>query len=422
MKKTVQMLSGLVFVLAISIIFNACLKDTIKSRYAYTFYVPVYKTKAEVKAGIKSNPPRSIISPGKIYVYGHFIFINDIDRGIHVIDNSNPYTPRNVSFINIPGNMDIAVKENTLYADLYTDLISIAIKNPENIVLKKLTENVFPYRNFYNSFSQDSAKIIVDWIRHDTVITSRTDLDKTIYGSVYMCYSSANASGSTVSVSPYGAGGSTSRFAIVNDRLYTAGATDLTVFDLAGTNGQVITSKQNIGGSIETIYPFKDQLFIGSQLGMYVYNVSDPDHPVLKGQFSHLRSCDPVVADAQYAYVTLRSGNICSGALNELDVLHLNGNDYLNPQLINIYQLKNPYGLSKDGNLLFVCDGNEGLKIFDVKDPMNIRLVNTVSNIPARDVIAFNGIAIVAAENGLYQYFYTSEGSAKQISKIVIGQ
>ena len=52
-----------------------------------------------------------------------------------------------------------------------------------------------------------------------------------------------------------------------------------------------------------------NRLFIGSQTGMFIYNLSNPDNPVQDGQFNHVRSCDPVIADEKYAYVTLRSGS-----------------------------------------------------------------------------------------------------------------
>jgi hypothetical protein len=102
---------------------NGCIKDTVKRSYTYTMFQPVFKTTAEVRANIKSNPSESIQQPGKLFIQGHYIFLNEVDKGIHVIDNSNPAQPRNVAFIDIPGNVDLAVKGNTLYADLYTDLI-----------------------------------------------------------------------------------------------------------------------------------------------------------------------------------------------------------------------------------------------------------------------------------------------------------
>ena len=86
MKKNLSLL----FVVAIAVLFQGCIKDKCRSTYNYTFYKAVYKTKAEVRANIRSNAPKAIERPGKIYVRAPYIFLNEIDKGIHIIDNSNP--------------------------------------------------------------------------------------------------------------------------------------------------------------------------------------------------------------------------------------------------------------------------------------------------------------------------------------------
>ena len=133
--------------LSIPILFSSCLKD--KCQRTYTMYKPVYHTTAEVRANIKSSTPRALERPGKLFIRGQYIFLNEIDRGIHVIDNSNPAAPKKVSFINIPGNIDVAVKGNTLYADLYNDMVTIDISDPLNIVAKKFTDDAFPFQAVY---------------------------------------------------------------------------------------------------------------------------------------------------------------------------------------------------------------------------------------------------------------------------------
>src|SRR6266446_6677913 len=116
-------------VLCISFLLQGCLKD--KLTQTYSILVPIYKAKDEVYGNIKSNVPQEIQSPGKIFLYGNYIFLNEIDKGVHIIDNSNPASPVEKAFIDIPGNLDIAVKGSTLYADLYTDLVVVDISNPQ---------------------------------------------------------------------------------------------------------------------------------------------------------------------------------------------------------------------------------------------------------------------------------------------------
>jgi len=405
------------------ILLNGCIKDTCRQSYTYTMYVPVYKTNEEVRANIKNQPGREMERPGKLFIKGHYIFLNEVDKGIHVIDNSDAANPRNISFIEIPGNVDLAVKGNILYADMYTDLVTIDISDPENVSLKKVLEGVFPFRYYHSSFALDSSKVIAEWVQSDTTIVQDCDNVSGIWGSRELLAFSNTPSSNTLfsnmsgaGASPYGMGGSMARFSVVHERLYTVSDQDLTVFNIQNTVEPVYSGKVNIGQRIETLYPFKNNLFVGSASGMFIYDISQADNPKLTGQFGHVQSCDPVIADDEYAYVTLRSGTECQGFTNQLEVLKLNG--LTNPSLVKIYTLTNPHGLSKDGNLLFICDGNDGLKVFNAASPSNIYLLKRLTGLTTYDVIAWNNKAIVSANDGLYQYDYSNVDDIRLLSKI----
>lgn len=420
--KKILLLTGWIFLaIFFSTFFNACVKDSLKQTYTYTYYKPVYKTRAEVKANVKSDAPQIIENPGKIVVLGNYIFLNEVDKGIHVIDNSNPASPQNISFISIPGNMDIAAKGNVLYADLYTDLVAIDISNPQQVVLKKYLEGVFPYRVYTNGYYNDTSKIICEWIAHDTTVTVPLGGERNIVymdaaGSFFYSAASSVQSGKSSS-SSIGVGGSTARFAIVDNRLYTVSNSDLNVFDIARAEDPSYKKQVNVGSwNVETIFPYKNKLFIGSQNGVYMYNINNPDNPSLIGAFAHVQSCDPVVVDDQYAYVTLRSGTACFGMANELDILKLN--NYSDASLVKSYPFTNPHGLAKDANLLFICDGTGGFKVYDATDIANLRLVKSFDDIEPSDVIALGRIALVVAKDGLYQYDYIDKNNIHLVSRI----
>lgn len=414
---TLRLATALLLVLSVG--FSACIKDACKQEYAYTFYRPVYKTKTAVRENIKSNAVRTVEQPGKLNIRGSYIFLNEVDKGVHVIDNSNPAAPAKVAFIDIPGNVDIAVKGNILYADLYTDLVAIDITNPANAKLVGIQENIFPDRIYSNGFyaSMNSEYIISEWIKVDTVVASDCNNGGRWFGwGTADVFFSAASSQSNVSVSPVGVGGSMARFTIMSDWLYTINTTELDVFSIAKPEQPVLKNTVNIGWGIETIFPFKNRLFVGSRTGMYIYNVSNPSQPAAAGQFNHVQSCDPVIADDNYAYVTLRSGNTCQGFTNQLDIVKLN--NFTDPKLEKTYQMSNPHGLSKDGNTLFICDGAAGLKVYNAADVQNLQLITTIEGIETFDVIAMNGVALVVTKDGLYQYDYTNLKQIKLLSKI----
>ncbi len=425
-------ISNPVLVLMVAGLFTqGCIKDHCTQTYSY--FVPVYKTSEEVRANIKSNAPREIERTGKLYIRGNYIFLNEIDKGIHIIDNAVPASPKKVAFIDIPGNMDMAVKGNTLYADAYTDLIALDITDPLNAKTTKIVENAFPFRHYYGTFYADTSKVIVDWLKRDTTVNIDCgnggffgiDFNKSeafMYNDVlslasYSSQGSFNSS-SSKSVSPFGAGGSMARFAIAGNNLYSVTLSDLNVFGINAPQNSSFINKINIGWNIETIFPFRQKLFIGSTTGMYIYSIANGNNPVKEGQFLHVQSCDPVIADEKYAYVTLRTGTTCNGVNNRLEILDIANIN--SPSLVKTYEMTNPHGLSKDGNLLFVCDGANGLKVYNASDVNNLKLITTIEGLETFDVIAMNNIALVVTSDGLYQYLYADPSNIQLLSKIKV--
>ena len=420
MKKYFIILTRAIAFFTIVLLFSGCLKDTVKHTYYYSWYEPIYKTKKEVFADItKSNSPKEIENPGKIFINGKYIFLNEIGKGIHVLDNSDPSSLKNIAFINIAGNVDLAVKGNILYADLYSDLVTLDITDPIHVINTKIVEDAFAGNSYYAyGYGADSDKIIYDWKRHDTTIMSENQPPQIWPGGIF--YDASSSQASAISA-PTGIAGSMSRFAIVNDYLYTAGYSDLNVFNISAPQNPTFDNKVNLGSwNIETIFPFKNKLFIGSQNGMYIYNISNPDQPAIDGQFGHVQSCDPVIADDKYAYVTLRSGTKCQGFTNQLDILTLN--DLSNTSLLKTYNLTNPHGLSKDGDLLFICDGADGLKVFNAANANALKMIKHFSHLETYDVIAYNKIALVVAKDGLYQYDYSNVNNIHLLSKLNIAK
>ena len=407
-----------IFVFAIAIasgMFSGCFKDT--GYYHYTMYTPVYKTTAEVRAGIKSDVPAPVQEPGKMYIRGNYIFLAEKLRGIHIIDNTNPASPINKAFIKIPGCEDMAVYGNTLYADCYTDLFSIDITDPMQAILKKHIVNLFPDRLNVGNFTVDTNRVITDWIAKDTTIKVAAPQQNFFSNNKLFSMDSRQsfASISNAAIAT-GQGGSMARFAILNNYLYAVTTTHLKTVNISQPQQPVLNGTVNLGWGIETIYPFQDKLFIGSTTGMQIFSAANPSAPVRLGSFGHARRCDPVITDGIYAYVTLRGGGFCGGPSNELNVVNVQ--NLLSPSLVKMYPLTSPGGLSKDGNWLFICDGKDGLKCFDAANVMDIKLKKTITMAEPYDVICINGNAIVSAKDGLYQYDYSNINDIKLLSKI----
>lgn len=391
---------------------HSCLKDSTTKRYVY--FKPVYKAKEEVRANMKTGPAQDIKMPGKIYIKGNYIFLNEVDKGVHIIDYSNPANPKNIAFIAIPGNEDIAVQDNYLYADEYSDLVTFDISDPLDVKLLDTDSNAFPERYY----SPGDNQVIVDWIKVDTTATG----DYTNWWQrEYVVMPDTYYSSLAATPAQAGVGGSMARFTLTNNRLYTVSNHSLNVFNTGNGANPAFVTAVSAGFDIETIYPFKNQLFIGSQEGMYIFNIDNPDAPYQVGTFTHAQACDPVIADSSYAYVTLRTGNTCNNETeNVLHVLDIKNPE--NATLLKSYSFTNPHGLAKDGNLLLVCDGKDGLKLLNDANPLDITSIKTIGGMDTYDVIALNNIAIVSAKEGLYLVDYTTPANAQIVGHLSINQ
>ena len=412
MKKNIPAAWLPAFLISLVFIFSSCLKDD--CRRTYKIFTPVYKKLSALRAEVQSKSSAPVTNTGKLYVRGNWIFLNELNKGIHVIDNSNPSQPVKISFINIPGNIDMHVKGNILYADLYCDLVAIDITDPKHISVAKYLTNTFPDKSSYTaSTNPDLINIIIDWVSKDTTVNCavRQDLNCPSCG---IFYSTAPQSASSATKAA-GMAGSMARFAAVNNYMYAVTKRDLNVIDITDAINPLFVQKKNIGWDIETIFPYNNKLYIGAGSSMSVFGLQDPVNPVQLSWNGHWCSGDPVVADDNYAYVTLHEANICGSKVNQLEIYNLTTPN--NPALVKTYPLTNPQGLSKDGNLLFICD--DGLKIYDATNVADIKLVKHFPLINTYDVIAGNGIAYVVGKDGLYQYDYNSLQNIHLLSKLL---
>lgn len=375
-----------------------------------TLYKPVYQSKSAVLAAINGNPGQPVAEAGKVYVKDHFIYLNEKDKGIHIIDNSNPSHPLQVAFLRIPGNLDMAVRDNILYADMYGDLLAIDISQPRDAKLRKRVPGFFSERMYVNNTAIPEDMVPVEWIKKDTLVI----FDRNGWGIGCAACATANLFSASAAVSK-GMAGSMAAMVLMDDYLYAITERhSLGIISIASPADPEVVNTIFAGFDLQTIFPFGQQLFLGSAIGMFMYDVSNPESPAYSGEFAHGRACDPVITDGSYAYVTLHGGTPCGGSSNELHIV-----DIRNPggaTLVKTYPLTKPTGLSKDDNILFVCDGSAGVRVYNASDPTSLEQIQRLTCKDPYDVIAMNGVALVVTARGLYQYDYTQPGRIRQLS------
>jgi hypothetical protein len=414
------------FVITTLLTIGGC-TDKVKDTVTYTANVPVYQTRTEFIKSVKTESKLDLIQPGKIFLKGNFIFVNELYKGIHVIDNSNPSSPVNSAFISIPGNVDIAVRGNTLYADSYTDLVSLDITDPTKATETARFTNAFPNvmpptGNSYPIAQIDTSKgVIVGWKQQRVT----EDVNKPNYY-IGPMFSAADDNGSWAYASTNGTGttsqaaiaGSLTSFAIYGDNLYALSNSQIKTFSITGA--PALTNNTYTSWQAETLFISGNLMFAGTKSGLMIYSLNDPNMPTQISSFSHLYSCDPVVVEGTRAYYTMRSGNNCGQSISGMGVIDIS--DPTKPVELSFFALSSPNGLGIDNNRLFVCDGDKGLKVFDATDPLKLldNQIATFNSVQAVDVIPYNNILILIGQTGLKQYDYTDIHNIKLLSTIPI--
>lgn len=421
----------LTVLLGLSVLLEGC-TDTCEVTQEYTYFEPVYTTVQEIRQSVELTTPQPVHAVGKIYFKDGVLFLNEPGEGIHLIDNSDPSHPSAFGFLRIPGNYDLAIKGNTLYADSYVDLIAFNIADLGNIEEVGRLEGVFKNYTSMGFMNDVNCCVITDWTPKKQVSVYESECgigNIQPWGGIFyedgIAFASSMASGfnSKAATAPGngsgpGVGGSLARFTITDNHLYMLDGSDLQVVDISAPSTPALGNRQTVSWDIETIFPYDQKLFVGSRSGLRIFDLDNPESPDLVSTYEHVMSCDPVVVEGDRAYVTLRTGNTCWSGTNQLEVINIE--NPASPQLIKTYSLTNPHGLGIDQKTLFVCDGPDGLKVFDATDDLQIdtNLLASFSNIKGIDVIPINNVLMMIAEDGLYQYDYSNKTDIKLLSTL----
>lgn len=377
---------------------------------------PVFAPMEEIRVTAKYEAAREIENPGKIYYKDGYIFINEVDEGIHVIDNRDLSRPVAVGFVALPGNKDLAARGDYMYADNYMDLVVLNIANKNDIVESGRVQDVFD--SYYYHY-QDLGVLIDYELREEEV---EMDCENGVIidrwwglaeNDALVAFSSDKSGGATT-----GIGGSLARFTITDDYLYTINDWRMKLFDITDIANPVEGNTVELGWGIETIFPYKDKLFLGARNGMHIYDNANPEQPQYISTYSHINTCDPVVVQDDYAYVTLRSGTECDNFTNQLDVIDIK--DVHHPSLVKTYPMQNPHGLGINGTCLFIAEGDYGLKVFNASDVLKIdeNQIAHHEGVHALDVIPLDDVLFMIGNDGLHQYQYDCKEQLQYLSTI----
>lgn len=215
-----------------------------------------------------------------------------------------------------------------------------------------------------------------------------------------------------------GKAGSLSTFAVNGNYLYILVNNQLKTFDISTPNQISQVNTQKVDRVAETIFLKDSHLFVGTQTGMVIYDVANPSAPQYISAYAHAVSCDPVVVDGDYAYITLRDGTPCRRAMNRMEVVNIS--NITSPYMTGELEMVHPFGLAAENNTVYVCEDDHGVAMVDVSDKSAPRKLYSILNHNARDIILNDNIMMVIGSDGLYQYDYSDPQKPKYLSKLPV--
>ncbi len=294
----------LLFLINLVLITLTSCEERVTETVTYKINEPVFMSVETFRSSVKVVPePQTIVNYGKMCFYQGYLYISESEKGIHIIDNRDATNPQKIGFIELLGNADLSIRNGLLYADSYIDLVWFDISNPAFPALKGRLENVFNnalprMENFYGydyqmTNSGQTDGIVVGWqVKERTEdVTHYTGGDWWGRPEIMMDGAITNtAKGSSTT----GVSGSMSRFTIYNDNLYVVINNAMTIFDLTNELPKKAAENIYLGWNVETIFSYKDNMFMGTPTGLLIYSVADPLKPVYQSSIQHVFGCDPV--------------------------------------------------------------------------------------------------------------------------------
>ena len=435
-------LRHLLLIPMLAVLFTSCLEEVCEENRIVRGFEPVVVNAEEWRSStFPITAPQPVCEASGFYVYDQYLLMVEETKGLHIYDNSDPANPRAITFMEAPGVQGMAVRNGILYLNQFTDLVAFDLTDPAQPEAVGRTPDAFePHTVFARQL--DNGEFVVEWVEtaeqrvvncNDPQFSSRFWSENGVFfaddrGSLDFNAFSQSTAGNPETVSGgenVGQGGSLARFTIANGTLYVVDESRLKTFDLTDPEQPVFVGNAELGRGIETLFPYGNQLYVGSRTGMHIYDVSEPLAPQHLSTFEHVLSCDPVVVANDLAYVTLWGGRDCGATDDQLEIIDVS--DPRNPVSLQITPMSSSHGLGVAEGKLFLCAQWEGLRVFDLDDNGLLgQPLDHVEGIIARDVIVqpqTNHLIVLGYyEDGVSQYEYADDGRLSAVSRLNLCQ
>lgn len=148
--------------------FQSCFVETerVVENYYSSLYEPVVMDRENFEQSLAFKEPQPMQHAGKIYVKDSYVFIVDKNKGIHIYKNMENYQLNEISYFEVPGATDIAIRNQIFYINQATDLIAVKMNvAQQTFEVTKRVKNIFPAKISPDGYVFDVSenKVVVDW-------------------------------------------------------------------------------------------------------------------------------------------------------------------------------------------------------------------------------------------------------------------
>ncbi|MBK8566267.1 MAG: hypothetical protein IPN76_23745 [Saprospiraceae bacterium] len=385
---------------------------------------------------IVAESPRPIQAPGRVVSDGAYLFINEKGKGIHLINNADPRNPIKTGFLAIPGNYNFMVNNGILYANSYVDLLvfELASLAPGTIADQLPHQPTSRLQHVFHAFWQNETSDEVAFTYTAVPTTEVLDCgsygeyvsnnegqlvdisQKQIFsGNEFAVVNSLDSTTNFDGISNLLSEATIAQFTILDGKLYAINKDNLEVYDLINPIQPEPLATHNLGIGGIRLLNYENKLAVAFNGGIFVYEVANTAVPSIGYSIPNASACDPIAFKDGLAFV---SKNIDSGCLSEENELIVTEIPEINTSSSGReYPMSDPRGLSFREDLLFFCDGSDGLKIFDVSNVAQVtqNMVAHFKDLNAYDVLTMpspSNLIIVVGTDGIYQYDFPSQSTA----------
>lgn len=367
-----------------------CLTGSVDMEYEAE---PVYLGFDELRQPLVVQEQERITGYTNYLHYESYLFINEDNKGIHVLETAENMAPQYIAFLVVQGNRAMHVKDGYLYADNFVDLLTIDISDKNNFHIAHRTEDVFPNNPFQvigsatdlTSFDETRGVVI------DTKLTQTPVSEDKKYVE--------NRFGSVIDIKTEG----DLLYAIVDDKVLRFDISEPT--EIASLPNLPTYKRAQYEGKIDSLTPVDGYIVTQtSDNRIDIYDSTTLPNPDYTTHYTLPESYRLLEFSEGRAFGWKYCRN-CTDEDSHLTLFTLE--DILNPTEERSIDMDVPTSIALENDYLFTCHKREDLIVNQLRTDGESETIETGHDIFCAEVTTNHNRVFIKNDRGITQYDYS---------------